>query len=59
MNFYLALESREYSHDDTIEFKLGRKMITCLLVDCYEVEKKKRKRKKKRKKNEREKEKKK
>ena len=57
MNFYLALESREYSHDDTVEFKLGRKMIVYLLVDCYEVEKKRRKKRKRKKRKRKKKEK--
>ena len=49
LNCYLSLESREYSHYDMIELKLGRKMIVYLLVDCYEVEKKKKKSDRKRK----------
>ena len=43
MNFYLAFKSMEYSHNDKVEFKLGRKMIVYLLVDCYEVRKKEKK----------------
>ena len=31
-----------------VEFKLGRKMIVYLLVDCYEVKKKKKKKSEKR-----------